>query len=93
MFNRSERVVQVVDDALQSAAETRSKKSKEADEKFKKAINALGDYEKIWHSRETVTEKMAAAEAKDKSSLTILNKMKGKLRVRKGLATPCFFTY
>jgi hypothetical protein len=69
---------------LESATkpEAQKKISKEVDGKFKEAINALSDYEKRYHSSETVVERMATAEAKDKSSLTILNKLKGKLRVR-----------
>lgn len=77
-------VFQVVGDALESATEPEAQKkiSKEADEKFKEAINALSEYEKRYHSNETVVKRMATAEAKDKSSLTILNKLKVKLRVR-----------
>ncbi|KAI0276961.1 hypothetical protein BGY98DRAFT_662772 [Russula aff. rugulosa BPL654] len=75
-------VFQVVGNALESAAEPEAQKkiSKEADEKIKEAINALSDYEKSYHSNETVFKRMATAQAKDKSSLTIMNKLKGKLR-------------
>jgi hypothetical protein len=44
----------------------------------------LSDYEKKCYSKETVSKRMAAAEAKDKSSSTVLNKLKKKLRVREG---------
>ncbi|KAF8495549.1 hypothetical protein F5888DRAFT_564353 [Russula emetica] len=75
-------VFQVVGNALESATEPEAQKkiSKEVDKKFKEAINALSDYEKSYHSNETVVKRMATAEAKDKSSLTILNKLKVKLR-------------
>jgi len=43
---------------------------------LKEAINALSDYEKRYHSSETVARRMVAAETKDKSSLTILNKLR-----------------
>jgi hypothetical protein len=84
LFNCYESVFQVVGNALESATEPEAQKriSKEADENFKEAINALSDYEKRYHSNETIVKRMATAEAKDKSSLTILNKLKGKLRVR-----------
>jgi hypothetical protein len=85
-------VLQVVDDALSSATETRKKTSNDADAKFKKAIDALSAYEKKYHFRESVTHTMAEAEAKDKSSSTILKKLKETLRVRKHLDI-CFATY
>jgi lysyl-tRNA synthetase class I len=77
-----ESVSHVVDYALKSATEAQKKTSKEADEKFKSAIEALTAYEKKFHLRKTVAERMTAAEAKDKSSSTILNKLREKLRVR-----------
>jgi hypothetical protein len=85
-------VLQVVDDALYSAAEARKKTTKDADAKFKKATDALSAYEMRYHLRETVTDTMAEAKAKDKSSSTILNKLKETLRVRKYLDL-CFATY
>ena len=85
-------MLQVVDDALGSATETRKKTSNDADAKFKKAIDALSAYEKKYHFRETVTQKMVEAEAKDKSSLTILKRLKERLRVRKYLDL-CFVAY
>ena len=87
MFNRFESVFQAVDDALESAAKTRNKKSQEADEKFKVAINALGDYEMKWHSKQIVVTRMEEAEAKDKSSVKILNRMKEKLRIKKVISS------
>jgi hypothetical protein len=78
-------VLQVVDDALGSATETRKKTSDDADAKFKKAIDALSAYEKKYHLRETVTQTMAGAEAKDKSSSTILKRLKETFRVREDL--------
>jgi hypothetical protein len=80
MFNCCGSVYQLVDDALQSAAGTQSKKSEEADNKFKMAVEALSRHEKKKSpSRETVATTMEAAKARDKSSLTFLNKMKEKL--------------
>lgn len=95
MFNCYESVFQVVGNALESAAEPEAQKkiSKEADEKIKEAINALSDYEKSYHSNETVFKRMATAQAKDKSSLTMLNKLKGKLRVRGSTNDHCFIIY
>jgi hypothetical protein len=85
LFNCCESVSQVVDDALKSAIGTKKKKSKRADDKFKKAIDMLRNHEKKCHSKEIVAKKMAAAEAKDKSSLTVRNRLKERLRVRQGL--------
>ena len=83
MFNCCESVFQAVDDALESAGKTKNKKTKEADEKLKRAINALGDYGEKWHSKDIVVRRMEEAEAKDKSSSKILNKMKEKLGFKK----------
>jgi hypothetical protein len=85
-------VLQVVDDALYSVTEARKKTTKDADAKFKKATDALSAYEMRYHPRETVTDTMAEAKAKDKSSSTILKKLKETLRVRKYLDL-CFATY
>jgi hypothetical protein len=71
LFNYCESVSQVVDDALKSAAEVLVKTSKEADKKFKRAIDALRDYEKRYHFETTMAESMAAEEAKDKSSTNL----------------------
>ncbi|KAH9955998.1 hypothetical protein BC827DRAFT_1234259 [Russula dissimulans] len=70
--------LQLVDDALKSAAEVEKKVSKEVDERFEKAIESLSDYEKQYHFKETVTQTMAAAKAKDKSSLSAINTLKEK---------------
>jgi len=78
-------VLQVVDYALGSATEARKKTSNDADAKFKKAIDALSAYEKKYHLRETVTQTMAEAEANDKSSSTILKRLKETFRVREDL--------
>ena len=82
MFNYCDSVSQAVDDALKFAADAQNKKSKEADEKFEMAIDALDGYGKKWHPNEnvalTVTKKMEEAKASDKSSSTILNKLKEK---------------
>ena len=86
-------MLQVVDGALRSATEARKKTSKEADEEFKRAIVKLSDYEKKYHSRESVTHVMAEAEEKDKSSSTVLEGVKQKFfRVREYLDL-CFATY
>jgi hypothetical protein len=82
-LNCCESVSQVVDDALKSAAvsEAQMKTSKEPDEKFKMAIDALTRYEKEYHFKMIVVEIMAEAEANDKSSM----KVKEELPVREGL--------
>ena len=85
-------MLQVVDDALYSAAEARKKTTKDADAKFLKATVALSAYEKKYHFKETVTDTMAEAEAEDKSSSTILNRLKETLRVRK-YSDHCFALY
>lgn len=69
MFNHRQSVSQTVDYALESATRAQKKRSKEADENFQKAIYALSDYEKKCHSSKTVTQRMAAAKANDKSKL------------------------
>jgi hypothetical protein len=78
----SKSVLQVVDDALYSVTEAGKKTTKDTNVKFKKATDALSAYEKKYHLRETVTYTMAEAEAKDKSSSTILKRLKETLRVR-----------
>jgi len=95
LFNCYDSIFQVVGNALESATESEAQKkiSKEVDEIFKEAINALSDYEKRYRSNETVVERMATAAAKDKSSLTFLNKLKGKLRVRRSKNDHYFVTY
>jgi hypothetical protein len=82
MFNCCESVFKVVDDALKSAGETQKKKSPETDGKFKNAFDALLAYEEK-KPKKIVAEKRAAAEAKVKSSLKIVNKLKERLRGKK----------
>jgi hypothetical protein len=82
----SKSVLQVIDEALYSATEAGKKTTKDADAKFKTAIDALSAYEMKYHRRETVTQTMAEAEAKDTSSSTILKKLKETFRVREDLA-------
>jgi len=67
---------------LESATKAKKKTSKVVDERFEKAINALIDYEMDYH-RDTgsVRERMDVAKAKDKTSSTILNALKEKLRM------------
>ena len=79
MFNCCESICQVVDDALMCANEAQMKPSESnfVEEKFKKAIDALSDYEKKFHSEKTIAKRIAEAE---------LNKeLKEKYRVRDGL--------
>lgn len=87
-------MIQVVDDALSSATEARKKMTNVADAKFEKATRALSAYEKKYHSRETVTQTMAEAEAKDKASdlLAKLKELYFKPNVRGNLDL-CFTTY
>jgi hypothetical protein len=85
LFICFERLLQVVDEALVSATEAQQKTSKDADEKFKNAIDALIAYEKMHHSSETVAERMKKAEEVDKSSMTLLNRLKNNFHVRKEL--------
>jgi hypothetical protein len=84
-------VLQVVDDALCSATEAGTKTTKDADAKFKKATDALSDYEEKYRPRVTVPYRLAEAEAKDKSSSTISRLMETSC-VRKYLDL-CFATY
>jgi len=89
--------LQLVDDAIYAAADLRNKNrtSKEVDEKFERALEALGCYEtELSNNRRTVTttntvtvrERMKTAKAKDKSSSTTIfnlwKKMKLSSKVR-----------
>jgi hypothetical protein len=67
---------------MQAATKAEKKSTKEADEKFARAVDGLSDYEKQCHSKETVSKKMAEAKAKDRSSLTSLNALKEKMRMK-----------
>ena len=80
-------MLQFVDDALKSATEAGKKISNAADEAFKNAASKLGDYGRVYHPNETVTERMEMAEKTDKSSLTFLNRMMEPFRVREELIT------
>ena len=92
--------LQAADDALSSAADITVKKtSKEVDEKFERAIEVLSHYETECPPKKpvspdgrpmTVLERMAAAKAKDMSSLTTLKVLKEKLslKVRSAPTTP-----
>jgi hypothetical protein len=66
--------------------ETGKTTSKDADNKFKKGINALITNEKKFHSKEIVAEKMKKTGAYDKSYSTILNRLKENFHVREYLA-------
>ncbi len=79
-------MIEVVDDALRSAAEARKGKSEDAEAKFKEAIDALSAYERKHYSMDTVTRTMEDAKTEDKSSSKILNRLKEKFQVREGLA-------
>ncbi len=89
--------MQLVDDAIYAAADLRNKNrtSKEVDEKFERALEALGCYEtELSNNRRTATtsntvtvrERMKTAKAKDKSSSTTIfnlwKKMKLSSKVR-----------
>jgi hypothetical protein len=87
-------VLQVVDDALYSAMEARKKTTKDADVKLKKAADALGAYEKKYHSGEGLTYRMAEAEAKNNLSSTFLKRLEETSRVGVGKYLDlCFATY
>lgn len=81
-------MLQVVDDALRSATKARKKTLKDADEDFKKAIDALSAYETRHHPNleTSVAKRMKSAEEVDTSSLKFLNKLKESRRVRADFA-------
>ena len=78
-------MLKVVDDALYSATEAQKKTSKEADETFKNAIDALRAYETKYCPYKIVAKRMEKAEEEDKSSLKLLNRLKQNFRVREEL--------
>jgi hypothetical protein len=78
-------VLEVVDDALYSATEAQKKTSEEADEKFKKAIDALRAYETKYCPNKIVAKRMEKAEEGDKSSSKVLNRLKENFIVREEL--------
>ena len=77
-------MLQVVDDALFSVTEAQKKATKDADAKFKKATDILSAYEEKYHLKlkDTVAYTMAEAKANDKSSSTVLKRLKETWRVR-----------
>lgn len=85
-------MLEVVDDALGSAAEAQKKTSnwEDVDKKVERAVEALKAYEKKYHLDKIVAKRMVGAEAiqaKDKSSSKTLDRLKEILRVvRDGLS-------
>ena len=76
-------MLEVVDEALHSATEAQKKTSKDADEKFNRAIVALSVYEMKYHPGTTEDATMIKkAEEEDKSSSEFLNRLKDNFRVR-----------
>jgi len=78
-------VLDVVDDALKSAAEEGTKTSVRVDENFEAAIKALDEYHVEYHperSAPNLRGRMAEARENDESSSTILNRLKETFRVR-----------
>ena len=74
-----------VDDALKSAAEGGTKTSERVDEKFDTAIKVLDKYHAEHHperSASKLSERMEEARKIDRSSLTVLNRLKETFRVR-----------
>jgi len=78
-------VLQAVDDALKSATEAGKKTSDGADKAFKNAVDMLTDYERNYHPKGAVAERMEKAGEEDKSSLKVLNRLKETFRVREDL--------
>jgi hypothetical protein len=80
-------VLDVVDDALDSAAKEGRKTSERVDEKFKVAIQVLDVYHTGYHKRPSgLPERMAEAREIDQSSSTIMNRLKEVFRVREKFA-------
>jgi len=81
-------VLKLVDDALHSATEAKTKKTTLADDKFSKAIESLKEYEGRYHpsSSKPVETRMKEAKANDESSSTFLNRLKEKFTVRHKLS-------
>jgi hypothetical protein len=78
-------VLDVVDHALESAAKEGTKTSERVDENFEAAIKTLYEYHVEYHPEHpasNIRDRMAGAREKDKSSLTILNRLKGRFPVR-----------
>jgi len=74
--------LKLVDDALKAATEAGMKTSKEAEEKFSKAIESLKKYEGDCHPSKSVEARMEQAKANDKSSSMTLNRLKETFLVR-----------
>ena len=83
--------LQAIDDALSSAADAKTKSSKNVDQKFERAIEILSRYEMKCHPKNqvpadgrfmTVLDRMAKAKKNDRSSSAILNVLKEKLSAR-----------
>lgn len=87
--------LQLVDDALKSAAKAGKKTSKEADEAFNEAASMLSVYERKYHpgSEGTVPERMEKAEKEGKSSLKLINRLRDTFRVREELCVFAFSQY
>lgn len=91
--------MQAVDDALSSAADAKTKTSKDVDQKFESAVEILSHYEMECHPKNqvpadghfmTVLDRMGKAKKKDKSSSTILNVLKENLSAK---VRPTHITY
>jgi len=81
-------VLDVVDDALKSAAKEGTKASERVDEKFEAAIKALYEYHVEYYperSASNLRDRMAEARKNDQSSSVILNRLKETFRVREEL--------
>jgi hypothetical protein len=82
---------------LSCAADAKGKTSKEADQKMKEATKLLGDYERKYHLKDqdpteyikqdnTLLKMMDEARSKDKSSSTMLSKLKERFHSKVRLA-------
>lgn len=83
------KVLEVVDDALSSAAETQNKTSKGTDKKVEDAVSALSAYEQKFRSKQQnstdgqqIAERMKSAKENDKSSSGILSRLKRCLQAK-----------
>jgi len=76
-------VLEVVDKALDSAADEKNqtkKRFEEVDQAFMKAINELASYEKDCHTEQTVIKRMASAKMNDIRVSTFLESLKAMSR-------------
>ena len=76
-------MLKVVDDALYSVLEARKKTTKDTVVKFKRAADALDDYEMKYYSEKTSMYRMSEAVVRDMSASTVLKRLKETSRVRK----------